>query len=211
MCCIPRFELGARFGLQPALWPLWNLHAFAPGCPTQGSQTLQISPQPGSLWFEPCYELPMSITKLQTLMQLRLGSHALPIEQGRIARTALARHLRQCTSCITKAVGDESRCVFDCPHFREIGAEFPGHFQMLRGACLCSCDTRTNSLLAIASLQRAQTSTHSRPHKPGWLNRHSAIMFSLSLSVCWTCIIRILAIVRSQNSPAPCGPQAQVS
>ena len=45
-----------------------------------------------------------------------------------------------------------------------------------------SCGTRTRSLSAIvliALLQKAQSRTQSRPHKPGWLNGRSE---SLSLS-----------------------------
>ena len=64
----------------------------------------------------------------RVLVEFRLGFHALPIEQGRFARPALPRHLRRCTVCDTQAVGDEIHCVFDCPHFSEVRAQFPGLF-----------------------------------------------------------------------------------
>ena len=86
-----------------------------------------------NLRFEPYYDLPMGISKLRTLVQFRLGSHALPIEQGRFIRPALPRHLRRCTVCDTEAVGDEFHAVFDCPHFSEVRAQFPGLFQDAAG------------------------------------------------------------------------------
>ena len=70
--------------------------------------------RPSSLRFEPYYDLPMGISQLRALVQFRLGSHTLPIEQGRLARPSLLRHLRRCTVCDTQAVGDEVHCVFDC-------------------------------------------------------------------------------------------------
>ena len=101
----------------------------------------------------------MSITKLWALVQLRLGPHALPIEQGRIARPALSCHLRRCSLGDTQAVGDE----LYCPHFIEK-------------------DQKSVTRCLIALLRRAQTKTHCRPHKPGWLyGRHGNLSFSLSL------------------------------
>ena len=46
---------------------------------------------------KPYFELPMGISKLRALVQFRLGSHTLPIEQGHFARPALPRHFRLCT------------------------------------------------------------------------------------------------------------------
>ncbi len=63
------------------------------------------------------YELPMSITKLRSLFHFRMGSHSLPVEQGRLARPGVPRHLRSCTFCPDRALGDEQHCNFDCPCF----------------------------------------------------------------------------------------------
>ena len=70
---------------------------------------------PSNLRFEPYDELPMGISKLWAMVQFRLGSHTLPVEQGRFARPAVPRHLCRCAVCDTQAVGDELHCVFDCP------------------------------------------------------------------------------------------------
>ena len=59
----------------------------------------------------------MPISRLQLLMQLRMGSHAQPVEQGRLARSAVPRHLRRCTLCGIRALEDERHFDFDCPHF----------------------------------------------------------------------------------------------
>ena len=83
---------------------------------------------------------------------IRLGAHTLPIERGRFARPALPRDLRWCAVCNTQAVGDELHCVCDCPHFSDIRAQFLACSKMLRGACVCSCGTRTRSLSALVSL-----------------------------------------------------------
>ena len=40
---------------------------------------------PQSLNIVPYYEIPMPISRLRLLMQFRMGSHALPVEQGRLA------------------------------------------------------------------------------------------------------------------------------
>ena len=71
----------------------------------------------------------MPISRLQLLMQFRMGSHALPAEQGRLARPAIPWHLRRCTLCETKALGDERHFVFDCPHFAHIRCHFCSLYQ----------------------------------------------------------------------------------
>ena len=102
-----------------------------------------------NLRFEPDYELPMGISKLRALVQFGLGSHTLPVEQGRFARPAVLRHLRRCTVCDTQAVGDELHCVFDCPQLSDVRAQFLGLFQDAAGCMRMSCGTRTRSLSAI--------------------------------------------------------------
>ena len=76
--------------------------------------------RPSQLKTVPYFELPMPISRVRLLMQFRMGSHALPVEQGRLARPAVPRHLRRCTLCGTRALGDERHFVFDCPHFAHV-------------------------------------------------------------------------------------------
>ena len=52
------------------------------------------------------WEVPMSTAKLQRISRFRMGSHLLPIEQGRHLR--LPRHRRVCRLCHTGALGDDS-------------------------------------------------------------------------------------------------------
>ena len=73
--------------------------------------------RPGQLKTVPYFEIPMPISGLQLLMQFRMGSHTLPMEQGRLARPAVPRHLRRCTLCGTRALGDERHFVFLMPPF----------------------------------------------------------------------------------------------
>ena len=80
-------------------------------------------------------------------------------------------------------VGDELHCVFDCPHFSDIRAQFPGLFQDAAGCMrmfMWHKDQKSVCHSLIALLQKAQTWTQFRPHKPGWLNGRSE---SLSLSL----------------------------
>ena len=83
-----------------------------------------------------------------------------PIEQGRFARPAVPRHLRRCTVCDTQAVGDELHCVFDCPHFSDIRAQFPGLSQDAAGCMrmfMWHKDQKSVCHCLIALLQKAQT------------------------------------------------------
>ncbi len=60
-------------------------------------------------------ELPISLSKLRRLVQFRLGSHDLPIEQGRMVRPVVPRYLRQCSLCSWRALGDERHFMLECP------------------------------------------------------------------------------------------------
>ena len=116
--------------------------------------------RPDNLQFEPYYELPMGISKLRALVQFRLGSRTLPIEQGHLARPAIPRHLRRCTVCDTQAVGNELHCVFDCPHFSDIRAQFPGLFQDAAGCMrvfMWHKDPKSVCHCLVALLQKAPT------------------------------------------------------
>lgn len=84
--------------------------------------------RPDRMLVEPYYELPMSITKLRLLFHFRMGSHSLPVEQGRLARPGVPRHLRSCTFCPGRALGDERHCIFECPRFDGHRLNFPQLF-----------------------------------------------------------------------------------
>ena len=108
----------------------------------------------------PYYELPMSITRLRALVQFRLGSHSLPVEQGRFVRPCLPRHLRRCDLCNTQAVGDELHYVFDCPRFGAIRAQHSNLFQDAEGSMrlfMWHKDQKAVSHGLRAILQMAQT------------------------------------------------------
>ena len=122
--------------------------------------------RPSNLRFESYYELPMCISKLRALVQFKVGSHALPIEQGCFARPALSRHLRRCTVCDTQAVGDV--CVIAIISVTS-GPDFLACTKMLRGACICSCGTRPRSLSAIVSVPYCRRLRHD--HNPVLINQ----------------------------------------
>ena len=107
--------------------------------------------RPGKFCAEPYYELPMSITRLQALVQFRVGSHSLPIEQGRFVGPSLPRHLRRCDLCSTRTVGDELHYIFHCPRFGAIRAQYSNLYQDAAGSMRFSCGIKTKRLSAIAS------------------------------------------------------------
>ena len=114
---------------------VWEISMCHPGLPLPRGQSFA----PITIDFAGLVLCDMSPTvscqwaSVSSLVQFRLGSHTLPIEQGRFARPALPRHLRRCTVCDTQALGDELHYVFDCPHFSNIRAQFPGLFQDAAG------------------------------------------------------------------------------
>ena len=77
---------------------------------------------------------PCLFSRMRLLMQFRMGSHSLPVEQGRLARPMIPRQLRRCTLCDTHAIGDERHYVFDCPRFAHIRRQFRSLFQDADGA-----------------------------------------------------------------------------
>ena len=98
----------------------------------------------------PYFELPMPISRVRLLMRFRMGSHALPVAEGRLAKPAVPRHLRRCTLCRTRALGDERHFVFDCPHFAHIRRQFRSLYQDADGYhAMFLCGTRTRKLSAI--------------------------------------------------------------
>ena len=93
--------------------------------------------RPSQLHMVPYFELPMPVSRLQLPMQFRMGSHTLPVEQGRFARLAVPRHLRRCTLCKTRALGDERHFVFDCPHFAHVRRQSRSLYQHADGTMQC--------------------------------------------------------------------------
>ena len=68
------------------------------------------------------WEVPMSTAKLQRILRFRMGSHLLPIEQGRHLR--LPRHRRVCRLCHTGALGDERHMLLECPALADLREEY---------------------------------------------------------------------------------------
>ena len=111
-------------------------------------------------------------------MQLRMGSHALPVEQGRLARPAIPRHLRRCKLFETRALRDERNFVFDCPHFAHIRRQFRSLYQDADGTMQCFVwhkDQRAVCHYSTAILNLADDSNQDA----SWLK--GLIKFSLSL------------------------------
>ena len=61
------------------------------------------------------WEVPMSTANLQRILRFRIGSHLLPIEQGR-----LPRHRHVCRLCWTGASGDARHMLLECPALADL-------------------------------------------------------------------------------------------
>ena len=118
--------------MQDRLRRVWDgCHVSPRTAPSKGAKLCTYFAwffHPSQLTFEPYYDIPMPISRLQLLLQFRMGSHSLPVERGRLARPAIPRHLRRCTFCGTGAPGDERHFVFDCPHFAHVRRQFRSLF-----------------------------------------------------------------------------------
>ena len=148
-------------GARQRTWD--GLHVSPRAAPSKGAKLCTYHHwfgRPNKVHCEPYYELPMSITRLRALVQFRLGSHSLPVEQGRFVRPCLPRHLRRCDLCNTQAVGDELHYVFDCPRFGAIRAQYSNLFQDAEGSMrlfMWHKDQKAVSHCLTAILQMAQT------------------------------------------------------
>ncbi len=63
-----------------------------------------------------------------------MGSHSLPLEQGRLARLGVPTHLRSGTFCPDRALGGERHCSFDCPRLGGHRMSFARLFDDVHGA-----------------------------------------------------------------------------
>ena len=125
-------------GQQKKVWV--GLHVSPRTAPSRGAKLCTYFAwflRPTQLKTLPYLEILMPISRLRLLLQFRMGSHNLPVEQGRLARPAIPRHLRRCTLCHTRALGDERHFVFDCPHFAHIRRQFRSLYQDADGTMQC--------------------------------------------------------------------------
>ena len=120
--------------------------------------------RPSNLRFEPYYELPMGISKLRALVQSDLVPILCPLSRvvlpGRPSRATFAGalfaiHKLWAVSSIVCSIALIS--VTSGPNFLACS-------KMLRGACVCSCGTRTRSRSAIVSLPCCRRLRHE--HNP---------------------------------------------
>ena len=134
-------SLGFQANVKGQLCRIWDgLHVSPRTAPSKRAKLCTYFAwflRPSQLKTVPYFELPMPISRVRLLMQFRMGSHALPVEQGRLAKPAVPRHLRRCTLCGTRALGDERHFVFDCPHFAHICRHFRSLYQDADGTMQC--------------------------------------------------------------------------
>ena len=92
------------------------------------------------------WESPMGNAKLHRILRFRMGSHHLPIEDG--------RHLNQprascvCNLCNTGALGDEKHMVLECPALAGLRLQF--------SSLLLSCSSIMRRLLCIFFKENAK-------------------------------------------------------
>ena len=94
--------------------------------------------------------VPMSTAKLQRILRFRMGSHLLPIEQGRHLR--LPRHRRVCRLCHTGALGDERHMLLECPALADLRDEFSPFIAECSGVMARLVWARNQPMVAGTSL-----------------------------------------------------------
>ncbi len=67
-------------------------------------------------------ESPMGNAKLHRILRFRMGSHHLPVEEGR--HFNLPRASRVCNLCNTDALGDERHMLLECPALADLRLQF---------------------------------------------------------------------------------------
>ena len=68
------------------------------------------------------WDIPMGTAKVQRIFRVRMGSHMLPIEQGR--HLQLPRHRRVCKLCHAGALSDERHLLLECPALADVRTQF---------------------------------------------------------------------------------------
>ena len=123
---------------QHGVWA--GLHVSPRTAPSSGAKLCTYHHwfgRPEKFRADPYYELPLPITRLRALMQFRMGSHCLPIEQGRFVRPRLPRHLRRCTLCDSLSTGDERHYLFECSELQSVRDQFSSLFDDASGSMRC--------------------------------------------------------------------------
>ncbi len=83
------------------------------------------------------WESPMGNAKLHRILRFRMGSHHLPVEEGR--HFNLPRASRVCNLCNTGALGDERHMLLECPALADLRLQF--------SSLLLSCSSVMRRLL----------------------------------------------------------------
>ena len=99
--------------------------------------------------------LALLVTVWRHASQLHVQAQDTALIQG-----GLSRHLRRCTFCTTRAVGDEWHCLFDCPHFGDLRSEHAQLFHEAHGAMrslMWHKDQKSVCAMILAIVNEAET------------------------------------------------------
>ena len=88
---------GCQANMEGQHCKVWDgLHVSPRAAPSKGAKLFTYFAWfccPGQLRFEPCFEIPIPHSRLRLLLQFQMGSHSLPVEQGRLARPMIPRQV----------------------------------------------------------------------------------------------------------------------
>ena len=172
----------AEEGQHRRVWD--GLHVSPRTAPSKGAKLCTCFAwffRPGQLRTEPYFDIPMPVSRLNLLMQIRVGSHSLPVEQGRLARPMIPRPLHQCRLCDAHARGAERHYVFDCLHFAHIRRQFRSLFQVADGVMQSFMWHRKKAVADLPFSLWQMTEKEPVLVSQCWLN--GKLEFSLSLSL----------------------------
>ena len=125
----------------------------------------------------------MSTAKLPRILRFRMGSHLLPIEQGRHLR--LPRHRRVCRLCHTGALGDERHMLLVCPALADLRDDFSPVIAECSGVMARLVWARNQPMVSryiIACLDRKEGRKFTHPWQPTRLNGWNSVCASIQPS-----------------------------
>ena len=146
-------SLGFQANIKGQLCRVWDgLHVSPRTAPSKRAKLCTYIAwflRPSQLKTVPYFELQMPISRVRLLMQFRMGSHALPVEQGRLSLPSPG--ISAAALCAGPGHWGMNGILFlTAPLLPTFVASFGHCIKMLMVPCSVLCGTRTRKLSAIA-------------------------------------------------------------
>ena len=147
-------SLGFQANMEGRLRKVWGgLHVSPRTAPSKGAKLCTYFAwflRPTQLKSVPYFEIPMPISRLRLLMQFRMGSHALPVELGRLATPTIPSISAAALCARPGHWGMKGILCLTALILSTFAAVLVRCIKMLMVPCIGLCSTRTRRLSATA-------------------------------------------------------------